>query len=93
LIGAHLTGISFGEAKELIDSMDIITGCASKIIRDMVKPVMQAGISVPMFALSQKGKELLLERAKEIDSPLLINTSELPQLPEHKQPRPLVNIL
>lgn len=89
LIGAHLTGIKHGEAKDLISSMDIITGCASKIIRNMVKPLLQAGISVPMFALTQKGKELLLERAKEIDSPLLINTSELPHLPEQKQPRPL----
>lgn len=89
LIGAHLTGIEQNEANELIDSLDIITGCASKIIRNMVKPLLQAGTSVPMFALTQKGKELLLERAKEIEAPLLINSTGLPFLPEHKQPRPL----
>lgn len=89
LIGAHLTGIQHKEAAEFMKLLDIITGCASKIIRSIVKPVLQAGSSVPMFALTQKGKELLLERAKEINSPLLINTTKLPVLPEHKQPRPL----
>jgi hypothetical protein len=45
---------------------------------------------VPLFALTQKGKELLLERAKEVISPVLINTMQLPALPEHKQPKELV---
>lgn len=89
LIGAHLTGIKQSEASELLKEMDIITGCASKIVRAMVKPILQAGTSVPMFAITQKGKELLLERAKEVDSPILVNTAQLPVLPEHKQPRPL----
>jgi len=88
LIGAHLTGIQCKEA-EFIKEMDIITGCASRIVRDIVKPILQAGTSVPMFAMTQKGKELLLERAKEVDAPVLVSTSSLPVLPEHKQPRPL----
>lgn len=90
LIGAHLTGIHEREAFELIKEMDIITGCASKIVRQLVKPLLQAGTSVPMFALTQKGKELILERAKEVDSPILVNTAQLPLLPGHKQPKPLV---
>ncbi len=89
LIGAHLTGLKCSEAGEFIEALDIITGCASRTVRDLVKPVLQAGTSVPMFALTPKGKEMLLERAKEIDSPLLVNTAELPVLPENKQPRPL----
>lgn len=89
LIGAHLTGIQDGEASELIGKMDIITGCASRVVREMVKPILQAGTSVPMFAITQKGKELLIERAKEVDSPFLVNTAQLPVLPAHKQPRPL----
>ncbi|MCZ7383001.1 MAG: DUF2099 family protein [Candidatus Methanoperedens sp.] len=89
LIGAHLTGLKYGDAREFIEKMDIITGCASKTVRDLVKPVLQAGTSVPMFAITQKGKEMLIERAKDIDAPILVNTTELPVLPEHKQPRPL----
>jgi len=89
LIGAHLTGLKYGDASGFIEKMDIITGCASKTVRDLVKPVLQAGTSVPMFAITQKGKEMLIERAKDIDAPILVNTAELPLLPEHKQPRPL----
>ncbi len=89
LIGAHLTGLKKEEADELLGELDIVTGCASKTVRDKVKPVIQMGTSVPMFAMTQKGKELLCERAKEVDSPLLVNTMNLPVLPEHKQPRPL----
>ena len=89
LIGAHLTGLKDEEAKDLIGTLDIITGCASRTVRQNVRPLMQMGTSVPMFAMTQKGKELLCERAKEVDSPLLVNTMKLPVLPEHKQPRPL----
>lgn len=90
LIGAHLTGIQCGQAGSLIKNMDIITGCASNMVRRLIHPLLQAGTSVPMFALTQKGKELIIERAKEIESPILVSTAELPVLPEHKQPRPLV---
>jgi putative methanogenesis marker protein 8 len=89
LIGAHLTGLKSQESTDLIEVLDIVTGCASRTVRDLVRPVLQVGTSVPMFAITQKGKELLCERAKEVDSPLLINTMKLPVLPEHKQPRPL----
>ncbi len=89
LIGAHLTGIGCDEARRFIGELDIVTGCASRTVRDLVKPILQAGTSVPMFAITRRGKELLLERAKDINSPLLINTTELPVLPGHKQPRPL----
>ncbi|MFZ3384521.1 MAG: methanogenesis marker 8 protein [Candidatus Methanoperedens sp.] len=89
LIGAHLTGIQNRDAQELIAKMDIITSCASSMVRALVHPLLQAGTSVPMFALTQKGKELIIERAKEIDSPILVSTAELPVLPDHKQPRPL----
>ena len=90
LIGAHLTGIEEHEAYEIMGLLDIVTGCASRTVRDVVVPLMQAGTSVPMFALTEKGKELLLERAKEIEAQLLVNTTKLPVLPEHKQPKTLV---
>ncbi|GFO97108.1 putative methanogenesis marker protein 8 [groundwater metagenome] len=90
LIGAHMTGLKSRETEELIRALDIVTGCASRTLRDKVKPVIQMGTSVPMFAMTQKGKELLCERAKEVDSPLLVNTMKLPVLPEHRQPKPLL---
>jgi putative methanogenesis marker protein 8 len=90
IIGVHLTGISPDEAARLLAAADIVTGCASKHIRDQVKPLVQVGTAVPLFGLTRWGKELLVERAKDVEQPLLINTMPLPVLPEKKQPRPLV---
>jgi putative methanogenesis marker protein 8 len=90
IIGAHVTGINKEFATELVKYLDIVTTCASKHIREIVKPLAQVGTAVPLFAITPKGKELLLERAKEVESPILINTMALPALPEHKQPRELI---
>ncbi|MCX6678046.1 MAG: DUF2099 family protein [Methanothrix sp.] len=90
LIGVHLTGISSEEAARLLAVADIVTGCASKHIREQVKPLVQVGTAVPLFGLTRWGKELLVERAKDVEQPLLINTMPLPVLPAEKQPRPLV---
>jgi hypothetical protein len=67
-----------------------VTSCASKFIREKVRPLVQVGTAVPLFGLTRWGKEVLVERAKEVDRPILINTMPLPVLPENKQPRPLV---
>ncbi|RQW80788.1 MAG: DUF2099 family protein [Methanothrix sp.] len=90
IVGVHLTGIGPQDAKRLLAVADIVTGCASLHIRQQVKPLVQVGTAVPLFGLTKWGKELLVERAKEVEQPLLINTMPLPVLPEHKQPRPLV---
>jgi len=90
IIGVHLTGINPDEASRLLAAADIVTACASKHIREQVMPLVQVGTAVPLFGLTRWGKELLVERAKEVEQPLLINTMPLPVLPEKKQPRPLV---
>ncbi|MBP1908348.1 methanogenesis marker 8 protein [Methanolobus bombayensis] len=90
IIGAHVTGIDRQMAQDLLDSADIVTSCASKHVRELVKPLVQVGSSVPLFGLTQRGKELLLERAKEVESPLFVSSSKLPSLPEKKQPKKLV---
>ncbi len=90
IIGVHLTGISADETSRLLAVADIVTSCASKHIREQVKPLVQVGTAVPLFGLTLWGKELLVERAKYVEQTLLINTMPLPVLPEKKQPRPLV---
>lgn len=90
IVGVHLTGISSEDAAGLLAVADIVTGCASKQIRVQVKPLVQVGTAVPLFGLTRWGKEMLVERAKDVEQPLLINTMPLPVLPENKQPRPLV---
>jgi putative methanogenesis marker protein 8 len=89
VIGVHVTGLDRKEAQVLLENSDIATICASKHMRDLVKPLTQVGTAVPLFALTQKGKEIVIERTKDITSPILINTMALPVLPEHKPPREL----
>jgi len=90
--GVHTTGIPENEAKEFIDLVDMTTGCTSKWIRGCIagKTIAQFGTAIPIFAITQCGKELLLERAKEVTDPILINTMKLPVQPDEKQPRPLI---
>ncbi|HNU38870.1 MAG TPA: DUF2099 family protein, partial [Methanothrix sp.] len=82
IIGVHLTGIASEEASRLLAAADIVTACASKHIREQVRPLVQVGTAVPLFGLTGWGKELLVERAKQVEQPLLINTMPLPVLPE-----------
>ncbi len=90
VVGVHLTGIGEEGAERLLAAADIVTSCASKPLREKVRPLVQVGTAVPLFGLTAWGKEVLVERAKEVDRPILINTMPLPVLPENKQPRPLV---
>ena len=91
LMAAHLTGICQDDARNMISQVDIITSCASGNIREQVEPLIQVGTAIPVFGLTRSGKEILIERAKEVQSPLLVNTMALPVLPIEKQPRPLVD--
>ncbi|MGB9939076.1 methanogenesis marker 8 protein [Methanosarcina sp.] len=90
IIAVHVTGVGKEEAQGLLESSDIVISCASRYIRELAKPLVQVAAAIPLFALTQKGKELVIERAKDIQSPILINTMKLPVLPAHKQPRNLV---
>ena len=89
IIAVHVTGISKEEAQGLLENSDLVTGCASKHIRELAKPIVQVAAAIPLFIITQKGKELVIERIKDIKSPILITTTELPVVPGHKQPREL----
>jgi putative methanogenesis marker protein 8 len=89
VIAVHVTGVSKEEAQNLLENSDIVISCASKHIRELAKPLVQVAAAIPLFALTQKGKELVVERAKDIESPILINIMPLPVIPEHKQPKKL----
>ncbi len=89
VIAVHVTGVSKEEAQGLLEHSDLVTGCASKHIRELAKPIVQVAAAIPLFIITQKGKELVIERVKDIKSPILITTTELPVVPRHKQPREL----
>ena len=84
--GVHTTGINLSDYNEYLQYIDIISACASKNLlkSKSLQIKAQAGSGVPIFALSNLGKELLFERLKEIDKPILITTNE--PLPYFTQP-------
>ena len=92
LLAVHTTGISEAQASVLAESCDLVWSCASKAVRDVVGKIacLQMGISIPVFALTDEGKRLLLNRALHFTGPLVMHRAGLPLAPEGKQPEPLI---
>lgn len=91
IFGVHLTGLTREEAETLVSSSDLVTACASKTIREVAgkDALIQAGISIPIFAMTEKGKELIIEKIRQGKEPIMVKATRLPALGEH-QPDPLV---
>ncbi len=92
ILAVHTTGISESEAMALAESCDLVWSCASRAVREVVgkRAQMQIGISIPVFALTQEGKRLILNRALHFSGPLVLHRAGLPLAPEGKQPEPLI---
>jgi putative methanogenesis marker protein 8 len=91
IFAVHVTGLTAKEAENLVSASDLVTACASKTIREIAGAgaLLQAGISVPIFAMTQKGKLLIIEKIRQSDEPVLIKPTRLPALGDN-QPSPLV---
>jgi putative methanogenesis marker protein 8 len=91
IFAVHVTGLSQNEAETLVAASDLVTSCASKTIRETAGAgaLLQAGISVPIFAMTQKGKLLVLEKIRHSDEPVLVKPTRLPALGDN-QPSPLI---
>ncbi|MCS3900721.1 methanogenesis marker 8 protein [Methanococcus voltae] len=94
IFGVHTTGVDFYKYKDEIPEYDLIASCASKSLYNLLKNdedlkkvlKVQAGKSVPIYALSNWGRDLLLERFKELNKPIYIITNEnLPEIKEMPQ--------
>jgi putative methanogenesis marker protein 8 len=92
ILAVHTTGISRRGAQILAKHCDIVWGCASRQVREVVGPraKLQIGTGIPVFALTRAGKRLVLHRALGMDQQLLVKRSELPALVQDRQPRPLL---
>jgi len=91
IFGVHVTGLTRDEADRLVSASDLVTSCASKTIRDAAGPraLVQAGIAIPIFAMSKRGKELIIEKIRQANEPVLVKPTKLPSLGE-SQPDPLI---
>lgn len=91
IIGVHLTGISKEDAEAMVENADVVSGCASRWIRELAGKValLQAGTAIPVFALTQRGKAFIVEKLKETQARLMVKVERLPAKGD-KEPRPLV---
>lgn len=91
VIGVHLTGISEEDACRLMKAADIVSACASHWIRVHAAGYarLQAGEAIPVFALTSRGKELILRRIEESEVTMLVKTAPLP-VSGSESPEPLV---
>jgi putative methanogenesis marker protein 8 len=91
IFGVHVTGLTREEAETLVAASDLVTSCASKTIRDAVsgRALVQAGIAIPIFAVTKAGKEMIIEKIRQGNEPVLVKSIKLPSL-TGQQPEPLV---
>ncbi len=91
IIAVHVTGLTAKDAEILASTADIVTACASGPVREVAgrKALMQAGVAVPVFAMTKRAKDLLLDKIRQNDAQVLFRTTKLPALNE-EQPDPLV---
>jgi len=91
IFAVHTTGLSRESAEVIVGSSDLVTACASGPIREIAgkKALLQAGIAIPVFAVTAKGKELIIEKIRQGREQVLVKTTRLPALGD-QQPDPLV---
>lgn len=91
IFGVHVTGLSREEAETLVAACDLVTSCASQAIREAVsgRALLQAGVAIPIFAMTRQGKELIIEKIRQGSEPVLVKPTNLPSL-SGNQPSPLV---
>ncbi|MCR5026318.1 MAG: DUF2099 family protein [Methanobrevibacter sp.] len=86
---AHTTNASENEVEIAFEYADVITACSSSKVRDYAEKekTYYSGSKVPIFAITEKGKEFLDNRLEKIGKPLTINDYPMNK---DKHPNPLI---
>ncbi|HEX3014078.1 MAG TPA: methanogenesis marker 8 protein [Methanobacterium sp.] len=68
IFAAHVSEMSKEEAKILFSNADVITGCASKYVREIgeAREIFKAGASIPIYGVTKYGENFLKRRIKRI---------------------------
>jgi putative methanogenesis marker protein 8 len=92
IFAVHNLDVTADQAEVLAETCDVVWACASRQVRDVVgrRAKLQIGISIPVYALTERGKRLVLNRALHFESGLVMHRATLPYGPEEKLPDPLV---
>lgn len=91
IIGVHSTGLTPGEAGRMVRAADIVTACASGTVREAAGAValLQAGTAVPVFAITPRGRDLILSKVANTNGQFLVQMTKLP-VSGPRVPEPLV---
>lgn len=91
IVAVHVSGLSRVESARLVGASDLVTACASRHIREIAGSLalVQAGISIPVFAMTGKGKQIIIEKIRISEEPVLIKPTKLPVVGD-REPSPLV---
>lgn len=68
IFAAHVTEMSKEEAEELFNYADVVTGCASKYVREVgeERRSFTAGASIPIYGVTEAGEKFLKKRIEKI---------------------------
>lgn len=88
IFAVHNLDVSEEQAEVLAENCDVVWACASRSVREVVgrRAKLQIGISIPVYALTDRGKRLVLNRAFHFDESLVMHRATLPYGPEEKLP-------
>ncbi|MFH0967229.1 MAG: methanogenesis marker 8 protein [Methanobacteriota archaeon] len=91
IIVVHTTCLTDDDVERISRCADIVTSCASQTVRTIcgAKALIQAGKAIPVFGMTQQGKEVIIERLRVIPDPLLVIGSPLP-VKGDREPQPLI---
>ncbi len=91
IIAVHTTGLPRDEAERIVAVADIVTACASNTIREVARTraLVQGGTGVPIYALTPRGKALVMAKLSATRIPLLVRGGPLPE-ETGQGPSPLV---
>lgn len=88
IFAVHNLDVAEDQAEVLAETCDVVWACASRTVREVVgrQAKLQIGISIPVYALTDSGKRLVLNRALHFDESLVMHRATLPYGPEEKLP-------
>lgn len=91
IFGVHVTGLDREGAEVLVAASDFVTACASAAVREAAgrRALLQAGVGIPTFAVTQRAKDLILEKVRRGKEQAVVRTTKLPAALD-RQPEPLV---
>jgi putative methanogenesis marker protein 8 len=86
------TGVEDSAAESMVSHADMVWACASKAVWDIVGPkaILQIGLGIPVFVLTEAGREIVELRADSIERRRALYTDNLPRRTESFNPKPLV---